>query len=180
MPQTHVEVILFTLQYLKTTCNTFYLAMDVTQKWFQCHLRCRMDLRAMLLHQNPGSRSSSKTRNISILIYWSLHRYETSTRQMTPSLLKKSSLTPSSSGAGTSSLAAERTSHHDAWRTMMILQAINELWLSHVTSKENSNLQAGSPPRTQINVLQVWKSAGWLCKSVLFQLKIFSGSRLSS
>ncbi|XP_057372003.1 sphingomyelin phosphodiesterase 4-like [Daphnia carinata] len=81
-------------------------------------------------------------------------RYETSTRQMTPSLLKKSSLTPSSSGAGTSSLAAERTSHHDAWRTMMILQAINELWLSHVTTKENSNLQAGSPARSQINVLQ--------------------------
>ena len=81
-------------------------------------------------------------------------RYEPSTRQMTPSLLKKSSLTPSS-GTGTSSLSAERASHHDSWRTMMILQAINELWLSHVTSKESSNLQAGSPTRSQINVLQV-------------------------
>jgi hypothetical protein len=74
---------------------------------------------------------------------------------MTPSLLKKSSLTPSSSGAGTSSLTTERTSHHDAWRTMVMLQAISELWLSHVTSKENSNLQAGSSPRSQVNVLQV-------------------------
>jgi hypothetical protein len=38
---------------------------------------------------------------------------------------------------------------------MMMLQAISELWLSHVTSKENSNLQAGSSPRSQVNVLQV-------------------------
>jgi hypothetical protein len=38
---------------------------------------------------------------------------------------------------------------------MVMLQAISELWLSHVTSKENSNLQAGSSPRSQVNVLQV-------------------------
>ena len=40
---------------------------------------------------------------------------------------------------------------------MLLLQSINELWLSHVTSRENYNLQrAGSPSRThsQINVLQ--------------------------
>ena len=87
------------------------------------------------------------------------------TRQQTPSLLKKSCLTPNSSnsgGTGSSTNSLERTTNHDSWRTMMILQAIIELWMSHVTlNKDNSNLQAagiGSPTcrnnSQQLHVLQ--------------------------
>ena len=82
-------------------------------------------------------------------------RFETSRSTLTPSLLKKSSLTPTT-GTGTNSLSTERCfGQQDSWRTMMLLQAISELWLSHVATKETSNLQAGSPQRTQMNMLQV-------------------------
>jgi len=80
-------------------------------------------------------------------------RQEVSKPAASSSLFKKSSVTPST-GSGSSSFSTERCSQHDSWRTMTLLQAISELWLSHVTTKENSNLQSGSSPHSPINLLQ--------------------------
>ena len=55
MLQPLVEVILFTLQLWKSTCSTFYLAMDVIQKLSQYHLRfLHTDPQFMLLLQDQG------------------------------------------------------------------------------------------------------------------------------
>nr|CAH0109542.1 unnamed protein product [Daphnia galeata] len=136
-------------KYATTSCGSDSVYFTIMEEYLQYFLPCNGSDPEMIPVPSQVSPYGSP-------IYGTppKPRFETSVRQMTPSLLKKSSLTPSSSGAGTSSLTTERTSHHDAWRTMMMLQAISELWLSHVTSKENSNLQAGSSPRSQVNVLQ--------------------------
>jgi hypothetical protein len=134
--------------------------MAVGWIWFQrLHNRCILDLPSFLRRQNPG-----KLVNLGLYLHKSnwhhvfscmLHsRFETPKSTMTPSLLKKSALTPTS-GTGSSSFSTERCLQQDSWRTMLLLQAISELWLSHVTTKENSNLRAGSPSRSQITALQV-------------------------
>ena len=146
-----------TLPFWRIIYNILCLQMVQNWKWFQ-HLLSRLllDLLCLIHHQNKGE-----------IFYWQTHlpffstvftfvrRFETSRSSLTPSLLKKSSITPTT-GTGTSSLSPERCfGQQDSWRTMTLLQAISELCLSHVTSKESTNLQANSPHRTQINILQV-------------------------
>lgn len=54
-------------------------------------------------------------------------------------------------------MSADRCSHHDSWRTVTLLHAMSELWLSQVTTiAEGSALhQTPSPPRHQLNIIQV-------------------------
>lgn len=130
-----------------------------------------LDHQFTLHHLSQGILSSMQFNNS--LLKLILFRIETPTRQGTPSLLKKASLTPSSA-PGTNSLSAERSSHTDSWRTYILLQAINELWLSHITPKESSTLQSGSPQlRSQISILQVNSRFMGLDFQVFIQVRSF-------
>lgn len=157
MQPTLVGVIQFILRCWKNTCSTSFLVTDVIQTWFKPLLpRPLLDLPSSIHHpkQSKVANNLNKCYTSIFLLTISECRFEGFRSSRTPSLLKKSSLTPTS---GTSSLSADRSSHHDSWRTMVLLHAISELWLSHVNtgSGESSDLQHPGSPSRQISILQV-------------------------